>query len=112
MSAKVTLTIKEGTDKGRVFTFLSHDTFLLGRMDDCHACIKDDDHVSRHHFLLEACPPQATLRDLGSLNGTFVNGKVCGGRKSGETPEQGAKRAYPEIELKHRDLIRGGVTLR
>ena len=41
MSAKVTLTIKEGTEKGRVFTFLSHDTFLLGRMDDCHAYEKE-----------------------------------------------------------------------
>ena len=79
-------------------------------MGDCHACIKDDDHVSRHHFILEACPPQASLRDLGSLNGTFVNGKVCGGRKPGETPEQGAKRSYPEIELKHGNIIRVGRT--
>jgi len=28
--------------------------------------------VSRHHFLLEACPPQASLRDLGSMNGTHM----------------------------------------
>lgn len=110
MSAKVTLTIKEGAAKGKTFTFLSHDTFLLGRVEDCHMCIKDDDHVSRHHFLLEACPPQASLRDLGSLNGTFVNKKCCGGRKSGETPEQGAKRAYPEVELKDGDLISVGRT--
>ncbi len=111
MSAKVTLTIKEGAGQGKTFTFLSHDTFLLGRMDDCHACIQDDSFVSRHHFLLEACPPQASLRDLGSLNGTFVNDKCCGGRKAGETPEQGAKRAYPEVELKHGDTIRVGSTV-
>jgi hypothetical protein len=111
MSAKVTLTIKEGAGQGKTFTFLSHDTFLLGRMDDCHACIQDDTFVSRHHFLLEACPPQASLRDLGSLNGTFVNDKCCGGRKTGETPEQGAKRAYPEVDLKHGDTIRVGRTV-
>ena len=33
MSAKVSLTIKEGAGQGKTFTFLSHDTFLLGRMD-------------------------------------------------------------------------------
>lgn len=110
MSAKVTLTIKEGAGQGREFTFLSHDTFLLGRNTDCHVCIKDDDFISRHHFIMEACPPQASLRDLGSLNGTFVNKKCYGGRKKGETPEQGAKRAYPEVELKHGDLICVGNT--
>ncbi len=111
MSARVTLTVKEGPTKGKVFTFLSHDTFLLGRMEDCHICIQDDTFVSRHHFLLEACPPLASLRDLGSLNGTFVNAQCCGGRKEGETPEEGAKRAYPEVELKHGDTIRVGDTL-
>ena len=110
MSAKVTLTIKEGTGQGKTFAFLSHDTFLLGRMDDCHICVKDDTFISRHHFLLEACPPRASLRDLGSLNGTHVNDKCCGGRKEGETPEEGAKRAYPEVELKHGDLIKVGRT--
>ncbi len=28
---------------------------------------------TRHHFLLEACPPLAALRDLGSMNGTQVS---------------------------------------
>lgn len=91
MSAKVTLTIKEGAGQGREFTFLSHDTFLLGRNADYHVCIKDDEFIFRHHFIMEACPPQASLRDLGSLNGTSVNKKCYGGRKKDETPEQGAK---------------------
>ena len=62
MSAKVTLTIKAGAGQGKTFAFLSHDTFLLGRMDDCHICVTDDTFISRHHFLLEACPPRASLR--------------------------------------------------
>ena len=80
-------------------------TFVFGRMPDCHACIPDDDLVSRHHFILEANPPQACLRDLGSLNGTWVNGKKFGAREKGETPEKGAKRRYPEVALKHGDRI-------
>jgi serine/threonine protein kinase len=50
----------------------------------------------------------ASLRDLGSMNGTHINGKKCGGREKGETPEQGALRQYPSIDLKHGDCITVG----
>jgi len=76
----------------------------FGRAADCHARLPGDDTlVSRHHFLVEVNPPAARLRDLGSLNGTQVNGQKIGGRKKGETPEQGAKRRHPEIDLKDGD---------
>jgi hypothetical protein len=110
MSAKVQLQIKQGKDAGKIFAFTEHDTFVFGRMPDCHACIPDDAQVSRHHFILEANPPQACLRDLGSLNGTWVNGKKFGAREKGETPEKGAKRHYPEVALKHGDRIKVGGT--
>ena len=96
----------DGTSKS--FFLTEHDTFLLGRMADCHLCVPVDPQVSRHHFLLEACPPLASLRDLGSMNGTHINGKKCGGREKGETPEQGALRQYPSIALKHGDRITAG----
>jgi pSer/pThr/pTyr-binding forkhead associated (FHA) protein len=105
MNGKVTLTVTKGPNKGAVFEFTEHDTFIFGRIEDCHARIPDDNEVSRHHFILEVSPPLASLRDLGSLNGTHVNGKKCGGREDGETPEEGAKRKYPIIE------IRDGATI-
>jgi hypothetical protein len=104
----VTLTVTQGPARGKTWTFTEHDTFLFGRMPDCHATFPEDTQVSRHHFILETCPPKASLRDLGSLNGTHVNGKSCGGRKAGETPDQGAKRQYPTIELHDQDVIRVG----
>jgi hypothetical protein len=111
MSSKVQLQIKQGKDAGKIFPFTEHDTFVFGRMSDCHACIPDDSQVSRHHFILEANPPQACLRDLGSLNGTWVNGKKFGSREKGETPEQGAKRRrYPAVTLKNGDRIKVGRT--
>lgn len=110
MSAAIHLRITEGSAKGKTFTFAAHDTFLLGRHPDCHVTLADDLSVSRHHFILEVCPPQACVRDLGSRNGTYVNGRKCGGRKEGETPEEGAKRKYPEITLKHCDRIQVGDT--
>jgi len=110
MPATVHLHAQNPDGTTRAFELSEHDTFLLGRMKDCHLCLPDDQQVSRHHFILEACPPQASLRDLGSMNGTHVNGKKVGGREKGETPEQGAKRAYPSIDLKHGDRIQVGQT--
>ena len=110
MPATVQLRITEGIAKGRVFTFAAHDTFFLGRHPDCHMHLPDDACVSRHHFILEACPPQACVRDLGSRNGTYVNGRKAGGRQEGESPEEGARRAYPEVNLKHGDRIQVGDT--
>ena len=110
MPASVQLRITEGIAKGKVFTFAAHDTFFLGRHPDCQVHLPEDECVSRHHFILEACPPQACVRDLGSRNGTYVNGRKVGGRKEGESPEEGARRAYPEVTLKHGDRIHVGDT--
>ncbi len=106
----VKLHITEGPEKGKSFTFDDHDTFLFGRLDECHARFPNDQQVSRRHFILEACPPKVSLRDLGSLNGTYVNGKKWGGRNAGETPEQGAKHRFPTVELSHGDKISVGQT--
>jgi pSer/pThr/pTyr-binding forkhead associated (FHA) protein len=110
MPASVQLRITEGIAKGKVFTFAAHDTFFLGRHPDCQVHLPDDACVSRHHFILEVCPPQACVRDLGSRNGTYVNGRKVGGRQEGESPEEGARRAYPEVTLKHGDRIQVGDT--
>ncbi len=70
----VTLRVVAGPQMGRIFTFEQHDTFLIGRSEDSHFCLPQDRFFSRHHCILEIAPPQIFLRDLGSTNGTFVNG--------------------------------------
>lgn len=70
----VTLRVVAGPQTGRIFTFEQHDTFLIGRSEDSHFCLPQDRFFSRHHCILEIAPPQIFLRDLGSTNGTFVNG--------------------------------------
>ncbi len=106
MNAKVIIQIREG----KKFTFDVHDTLIFGRMRDCRAWIGGDTLVSRHHFMLEVNPPEVCLRDLGSLNGTYVNGVKFGARKEGESPEEGARRRYPEVALKNGDRIKVGQT--
>jgi pSer/pThr/pTyr-binding forkhead associated (FHA) protein len=54
------------------------DSFVLGRSPDCDLVI-DEETVSSHHARIEWMVEHAELEDLGSSNGTFVNGvKVSG----------------------------------
>lgn len=71
---RVSLNVLAGPQTGRSFTFDQHDTFMIGRSEDAQFCLPHDRFFSRHHCLLEIAPPQAFIRDLGSTNGTFVNG--------------------------------------
>src|SRR6476619_5392558 len=72
---QVNLKVTEGPYKGRIFSFTQHDSFLIGRSPDAHLCLPNDRYFSRNHCLLEMNPPHAYLRDLGSTNGTFLNGQ-------------------------------------
>jgi hypothetical protein len=111
MSNKVHFAVTAGPMKGKAFTFEEHDTFLFGRLEECHCCLPDDGQLSRRHFIVEVNPPDARIRDFGRLNGTYVNEKKIGSRDKGETPEQGQKRKYPEVDLKDGDVIKVGQTV-
>ena len=91
---RVTLRVLAGPYTGREFTFDQHDTFLIGRADTAHLYLPEDKFFSRHHCLLEIAPPRCFLRDLGSTNGTFVNGQKV-----------------PEAFLNNGDRIQGGQTV-
>lgn len=91
---QVTLRVLAGPYKGRAFNFTQPDTFLIGRTEDSHLCLPEDKFFSRHHCLLEITPPRCFLRDLGSTNGTFVNGQ-----------------RVAEASLKSGDQIQGGATV-
>jgi len=73
---RVVLTVSEGTEKGKSFSFDEPENFLLGRSaagSKAHLRLgSDDTYVSRNHFLLEINPPDCFIRDAGSLNGTFI----------------------------------------
>ena len=112
MASKITLEVAEGPIRGKIFVFEEQETFIFGRARDCHARLSQDDTTaSRHHFLLEVNPPDIRIRDLGSLNGTYINGKKFGGRREGESPQDAANRKLPDLDLSDRDQISVGETV-
>jgi hypothetical protein len=71
---KVDLEVIAGPHAGAVYHFDRHDTFVVGRSSQAQFSVPDDGFLSRNHFLIEFNPPACCLRDLGSTNGTKVNG--------------------------------------
>src|SRR5256714_3135190 len=91
---RVTLRVLAGPYNGQEFTFDQHDRFRVGRSETALFYLPEVRFFSRHHCLLEIAPPRCFLRDLGSTNGTFVNGQ-----------------RVQEIFLKSGDRIQGGQTV-
>ena len=92
---RVCLLVQAGPHAGQSFAFDRHDTFIVGRGKQAHFRLpREDEYFSRVHFLIEVNPPHCRLMDLGSTNGTHVNGQ-----------------RVTSIDLKDGDLIQGGQTV-
>lgn len=86
MSVTVVLMVAAGPFKGRQYEFSQKTKWTVGRACDCSLQLPGGDanlEVSRHHCVFEINPPDLVIRDLGSLNGTYVNGTRIGGRDEG-----------------------------
>jgi pSer/pThr/pTyr-binding forkhead associated (FHA) protein len=109
MAANVTLTFVNGPLEGREFEFTRAARVVIGRARDCDVPLPTGLgflEVSRRHCELEVGPPSARVRDLGSRNGTLVNGQRIGQRAPGPRPVQAEK--SPWHSLKNGDELRLG----
>src|SRR5436305_14095982 len=78
MVAAIRLTVLTGPHKNRRFCFCGPTRCQLGRALDCFVRFSGaerDQLISRHHCQLEIDPPSIRIADLGSANGTYINGK-------------------------------------
>ena len=69
----IRLRVQLGTDMGRVYT-MSGDTLTMGRAQD-NDLVLDDPQASRYHARLVRQQNATVVEDLGSTNGTVVNGR-------------------------------------
>ncbi len=69
---RYSLAVILGADAGKVFR-ITQPRVVLGRGAGCDIQLTDSE-VSRRHAMLEIRGDEVTLKDLGSTNGTFVDG--------------------------------------
>jgi predicted component of type VI protein secretion system len=67
------LMVREGISPRRQWA-LQGAVVVIGRGDDCHVLV-DDRQASRHHARITQTEDGYVLEDLGSKNGTFLNGQ-------------------------------------
>jgi predicted component of type VI protein secretion system len=76
---EVKLVVANGKQAGQVIAVNSA-KFIIGRNEDCQ--LRPQSHlVSRKHCAILTEEDSAILEDLGSTNGTFVNGEKLEGRR-------------------------------
>jgi pSer/pThr/pTyr-binding forkhead associated (FHA) protein len=112
MSARIVLAaLQEGLD-GKEIILEQSGRFVVGRAEDCDLRLTGGDlsSVSRHHCVLEVQPPSISVRDLGSRNGTFINGEMIG-RRSLATPldESHLDEGFVTFELNDGDILQLGT---
>ncbi len=111
MSATVSLKAIHGPLRGANFVYKAPVLCSVGRARDCAIKLPNDYlncTVSRHHCLLEIDPPLVRVCDLGSLNGTFVNGARIGKRDPNAMVEDLLVPTDPAQDLEDGDELRIG----
>src|SRR4051794_3801509 len=101
----VQLVVLKGNPRGRTLSFGPGD-YLFGRGPECHVR-PDSEWVSRQHCLLTVTNEAIQLRDLGSTNGTLVNGqRVMGerGLANGDTIQVGPLALQVKVRSREEQL--------
>jgi pSer/pThr/pTyr-binding forkhead associated (FHA) protein len=71
---KLRMKVVKGKPQGHCLTFPNGE-FMFGRGPECDIR-PNSDLVSRQHCILQITDETALIRDLGSRNGTLVNGQI------------------------------------
>jgi pSer/pThr/pTyr-binding forkhead associated (FHA) protein len=110
VEVRITLIATGGPLEGRQFTFTAPAAWTIGRASACALRLPGDEAgraVSRVHCRLDVDPPAVRVCDLGSLNGTYVNGRSIGQRAKGQPPSEAP--ADPQaVELHDGDRLEVG----
>jgi pSer/pThr/pTyr-binding forkhead associated (FHA) protein len=113
VAAKVVLTVTSGSHRGKQFVIRGPGHCLVGRATDCFVRLAggfEDGLVSRHHCQIDIEPPCIRVHDLGSNNGTFVNGKRIMRPERRPLSEHDTDVIPQQYELKDGDQLQVALT--
>ena len=110
MPEKIIFKVIRGGLQDEEFVFEESGLCLVGRSSDSLLRIpkEKDMRISRRHCLLILDPPSIRIRDLGSRNGTYVNGDRLDAGTIGDNP---AKEMSVDRALRHGDKVMLGDTV-
>src|SRR5262249_20116801 len=96
-----------GRQKVQEFVLDNEGAYTLGRAREC-SCVLDDplSVVSRLHCRIKVHAPSVCIQDLGSRNGTQVNGTSIGRPEKKPLSEEGPQEPYAEHPLGDGDPLR------
>jgi pSer/pThr/pTyr-binding forkhead associated (FHA) protein len=114
MAQNITLIVKGGRLEGMEFALEPYNRYVIGRGTDCDFQLPRDVgplDISRQHCLLETTGRTVSIRDLGSMHGTYVNGEKIGQRSPGQPAESADHSRSQARQLHNGDEIRIGNTV-
>ena len=110
MNFQFTLTVVEGARKGKSLLLAGPGRLFFGRGDDCFEVLPQSDLTAgRYHAIFEIQPPHVFVTDLGSVNGTLLNGKKIGRNPDVLNPES-SSHSDERFSLSHGDRVTLGET--
>src|SRR5262245_14472573 len=96
-TTQITLTVVHGDLPKEEYVFEGPTRCTVGRAEDCDIQVPADwlhAVISRRHCCLEVEPPTIRVRDLGSRNGTWINGQNIGQRPTHHLPLEADPRDF------------------
>jgi pSer/pThr/pTyr-binding forkhead associated (FHA) protein len=105
MSIQIILTGLAGREAGREFIVPGQGSSTIGRSRRCAVRLGDDPTVSRQHCLLEVEGGGVWVQDLGSKNGTYLNGENVGQRENREQGNDDTLVTGPPRKVRNGDYL-------
>jgi pSer/pThr/pTyr-binding forkhead associated (FHA) protein len=111
MNSTIKLTLLKGNDVAGEYVFAGPARCVVGRAIECDIRVPAEavsQDVSRRHCAIALDPPAVRVRDLGSLNGTRVNGIKISQEDSTLCAEESVDAASYWVELHSGDEVQLG----
>ena len=108
----VVLHAVSGPITGRRIEIRSGSILRVGRTARADHVIAEDSYLSSQHFALECDRAQCRIRDLGSSNGTFLNGDrvLDAWIRNGDSIAAGSTTFSVQLDVSQREAENGGPT--